>query len=526
MSRLPSWLHTILLIAAGACSPFLFAPYQNWWATFLLFIFLFWSLDSQPKKLQWRNSFAFGFGFFAAGLSWVHVSIDVYGGVPLIFSLFLMSILAAYLALFFILAIWLSDLLSDKRVPALVVFPFAWVASEWLRSWFLTGFPWLSLGYSQMASPLAGWLPVIGEIGVTLLVVAICSSVLMIIKRQQVKTALAVIAFSVSSGIVLEQVEWVAPSDKTVALTIVQGNIAQETRWDPDFMWPTMSLYLDKSRPYYKQTDIVIWPEAAIPAVESYAQEYLDILNKAATKGGTAVVTGVVDFDIPTKHFYNSMIALGIKNQGETTGHYQYGHDNRYNKHHLLPIGEFVPFEEILRPLAPIFDLPHSSFQRGDYIQQNMIANGYHLLPALCYEIVFPDQIRDNIRQHTDFIVTLSNDAWFGDSIGPHQHLQIAQMRALEFGLPVVRVTNTGITAITDYKGNIVDSLPQFEIGVMTHELALVHGKTPYTWIGNWPTYGLTILVLLGLAGRKILAVKKQKSQSTIATDSMHSHCD
>jgi apolipoprotein N-acyltransferase len=205
----------------------------------------------------------------------------------------------------------------------------------------------------------------------------------------------------------------------------------------------------------------------------------------------SAVITGVVN-QAENKQFYNSILTVGETSLGD----YNYDVNARYNKHHLLPFGEFVPFESILRPLAPFFNLPMSSFSRGEFIQPNIDANGTQMAPALCYEIIFNEQVRRNITDDTDFILTLSNDAWFGRSIGPLQHMEIARMRALELGKPVIRSTNNGVTAVTDHKGNITAQIPQFETGVLRAEVVPTQGFTPYTKLGTWPLY---IWVLLSL---------------------------
>lgn len=187
------------------------------------------------------------------------------------------------------------------------------------------------------------------------------------------------------------------------------------------------------------------------------------------------------------------MIVLGKKQKNDEQGYF-YNHSNRYSKNHLLPIGEFVPFQEFLRPIAPLFNLPQSSFSRGGYIQKNLVANGIQLLPLLCFEIAFPHQLSANLTAKTDILLTVSNDAWFGESHGPHQHMEIARMRALEFGKPLLRSTNNGITAVVDHKGNFIARIPQFKEAVLTTEVALVSGKTPYS---QWPKSILALMIIL-----------------------------
>ena len=191
------------------------------------------------------------------------------------------------------------------------------------------------------------------------------------------------------------------------------------------------------------------------------------------------------------------MLIISLKEYTDTKGHYQYPQSNRFDKHHLLPVGEYIPLEDWLRGLAPIFDLPMSSFTRGDYQQANLVSNGFYFAPALCFEIVFPNQIRENLYAKTDFIITVSNDAWFGHSHGPAQHLEIAQVRAKEFGLPVLRATNNGITAFIDASGAIQSRLPQFETAVLTDKIQRVSGITPYRYFGNLTAWLVTVLGLI-----------------------------
>lgn len=190
--------------------------------------------------------------------------------------------------------------------------------------------------------------------------------------------------------------------------------------------------------------------------------------------------------------FFNNVLVLGQNGQGP----YDYDTVKRYSKHHLLPFGEFVPFGDLLRPIAPFFNLPMSSFERGEFIQPNLVAYHRHLLAALCYEIIFSEQVRQNVTDDTDFILTLSNDAWFGKSIGPLQHMEIAQMRALELGKPLIRATNNGVTAVTDYKGQIIKQVPQFQTETLKAEVTSTSGNTPYRTLGSWLLYIWSILGL------------------------------
>ena len=500
VARLQPTLAHLLLIAAGGVTTLAFAPYTLWWLPLLsLALLAFFLQRATTAKQALLKGFSFGLGWFGVGISWVHVSIDQFGGLPLAGSLALMALLVTYLALFPALASWLSFRLRQPGVMPLL-FAACWTLAEWLRSWLFTGFPWLSLGYSQTNAGLQHLAPLIGETGISFVLAFAAAALAQLFQRVSAVSRYAYlpvagIVFAISPSLV--QFNGWQYNDKQLSVLLVQGNVKQEMRWVPEQEWPTMLKYLDLTRPHF-QTDIVIWPEAAIPRLEPVADEFLTNLNQAALYADTAVITGILDYNVKTSEAWNNLIVLGKREQHSTDGDYFYGHGNRYSKHHLLPIGEFVPFEQWLRKLAPIFDLPMSSFSRGAYVQPNLVANGYHLLPAICFEIAFTGQIAANMTSDTELLLTVSNDAWFGDSIGPHQHLQIARMRALEFGRPLLRATNNGITATVDASGQVSKRLPQFTEAVLQDQLRLTSGTTPYARFGNWPLAFFCSLLLSG----------------------------
>jgi apolipoprotein N-acyltransferase len=477
----------LLQIVFGASLTFAFSPFDQWWLPFLVLpISIF--IIKQSDYSGFKQGFFFALGYFGAGISWVHVSIADFGGLPLIGSLGLMLLLCGYLALYPALVF----MLLKRYVKYLywpIVLPLMWLIMEWLRARMLTGFPWLSIGYSQLEGPLNGLFPIIGEIGVSALLVCLSASLALglALKKVHFPILLAMVVFSASYSI--KDVEWVSlNSEKTARVTMVQGNIPQSLRWTPEQDIPTMQKYMRMTEPHW-QSDLIIWPEAAIPQLEPIATEFIDMLDRRATLENAAFITGIVNYQFEAERVYNNLIALGLDTENDNTIPYRYMHSNRFAKHHLLPIGEFVPFEAFLRELAPIFDLPMSSFTRGDYQQHNLKVKGLKLAPAICFEIVFPAQIAANLYDDTHAIITVSNDAWFGDSHGPHQHLQIAQVRAREFGLPVFRATNNGVTAFIDHKGRLSNVAPQFEDASLTQDVTFVEGKTPYRTYGDYPTW-------------------------------------
>jgi len=488
-----------LCFLAGLSLVFAYAPFSLWCLTLTIPSIVFYQINALSPKKASKLVGIFAFGWFASGISWVHVSIDQFGGLPLIISVGLMLLLCLYLSIFPAFATYLTGRLSPNNRLNLWLLPSFWLLGEYLRSVFLTGFPWLSLGYSQIESPLASFAPLIGEVGITALVITfnIClTKVFIILKHRDRQNTLmlpsALLLTILGCSYILSQMTWVTPTNKTTKVALVQANIAQAKKWAPEQEWPTMLKYLDLSRVNY-DADIIIWPESAIPALEPSVQDYLITVNNSALLNNTAVITGIINYNFESKEYFNSLIVIGPKNGNDKQG-YSYFHRNRYSKNHLLPIGEFIPFQEWLRPIAPLFNLPMSSFSRGNYQQENLIANNLNLLPLLCFEIAFPHQLSANLTNETDIILTVSNDAWFGNSHGPHQHMEIARMRALEFGKPLLRATNNGITAVVDHQGNFIDTLPQFKEMVLKAQVPLVQGTTPYS---RWPKLTLFLMMFI-----------------------------
>ncbi|MCQ8884639.1 apolipoprotein N-acyltransferase [Pseudoalteromonas agarivorans] len=491
-----------LALVAGLILTFGYAPYQIWPIAFFSIAAIIFCINPNNTgkahaKSAAKYGFIFGLGWFGAGISWVHVSIATFGGMPLIASLSLMALLCSYLALFPALAFWAATRFASgpKSMGALLIATIA--ISEYLRGHLLTGFPWLSFGYTQTDGPLRLLAPYIGEFGLTLTCVAIGFALYRLTKKD-FKTPLisaAALALLIIGALNTGNNHY---SGKEMSTLLVQGNIKQHLRFEPSEFWTTMSKYQDLTRPHW-DADLVVWPEAAVPEIEALADTYLVNLDSAASFNKTALVTGIVDYQLDTKTIYNTLIVVGNKEHNDEHGHYRYLDKNRYRKHQLLPIGEFVPFQDVLRPIAPLFDLPMSSFTRGDRVQNNLRANGFNLLPAICYEIVFADLVRGNYQSDSDLLFTVSNDAWFGDSIGPLQHMQIARMRALELQRPLVRVTNNGVSAVYDPLSHTQQTMPQFEAATMKADIKLIQGDSVYSQYGNFPAW--VVVVLMGVMG-------------------------
>jgi len=491
-----------LCFLSGFLLVFSYAPFSYWWLALLLPSVVLQQINHANPKQAAKKMALFSFGWFVSGISWVHVSIDQFGGLPLAISLLLMLMLCLYLTIFPTVATYLTARLSKAKQLNLWLLPSFWLFGEYLRSVVLTGFPWLSLGYSQIDSPLAIFAPVIGEVGISAIVLVVNIILVCLfnalsakgknIPQQKLKLPIVLFSLLVIAQVALQRVSWITPTKEITTIALVQGNVEQSIKWQPEQEWPTMLKYLDLTRVNY-DADIIVWPESAIPAMEPAVQDYLSTVNNSALLNDSAIITGVLNYNFESKDYYNALVVLGKKNEEDQQGYF-YNHSNRYYKNHLLPIGEFVPFQEWLRPLAPLFNLPMSSFSRGSYVQPNLIANNLSVLPLICFEIAFPHQLAANLTSETDLILTVSNDAWFGNSHGPHQHFEIARMRALEFGRPLIRATNNGVTGLVDHLGQIIAVAPQFKELVLKAEVALVSGETPYS---QWPMLILWLMIIV-----------------------------
>ncbi|WP_046002928.1 apolipoprotein N-acyltransferase [Pseudoalteromonas rubra] len=485
-----------LALLSGASLTFSYAPFGLWPLTFVALAVACFVTDQPTTRHAAKYGFLFGFGWFAAGISWVHVSIAQFGGLPLPASLLLMGLLCAYLAIYPALAFALATRFSDKPWQRIALLLSGFAIFEYLRGTLLTGFPWLSFGYSQTDAPLNMLAPWIGEFGLTLVCVLFGALLYYLLWQRRYQLTmialLPVLALILFTRLADNPVHYNGEQTRTL---LVQGNIQQSLRWEPEQFWPTMSKYQDMTRPLWQQADLVVWPEAAIPELEDLAFDFLHNLDKAAAFNQSALITGIPDYQFDTRNVYNTLIVVGKQHADDEQGHYRYLHPNRYQKHQLLPIGEFVPFEKWLRPIAPLFNLAMSSFSRGEAQQPNLIANGLHILPAICYEIAFSELVRNNYTSESDILFTVSNDAWFGDSHGPHQHMQIARMRALELQRPLIRVTNNGISGIYDPLSQTQHTLPQFVEETMLLDVKLVSGNSWYSQHGN--TWIWILLVLL-----------------------------
>ena len=477
-------------LVAGVLTVAAFAPLGVFPLSFLTLagLLLIWRSAAAPQAAFWAG-FAFGAGLFGAGASWVYVSLHDFGMMPAPLAAIGTIAYCAILALYPAAAGWcLARLVRAPLGSVLMAFPAAWTLFEWLRGWVFTGVPWLALGYSQVDSPLAGFAPVIGVYGVSF-ATALCAGLLYLVATGPNRLRLAggfALVLALVIGQLLRQVEWTSPQGAPVRVALLQGNISQDLKFQANRYATTLALY--KRMIEASEGRLIVLPETAIPRfLDAVDPGYLEGIARTAAARGADVLIGVPIRD-PDGRYFNSVVSLGASPS------------QRYDKAHLVPFGEFVPygFHWIVKTVA----IPMSDFSLGRQDPRPLSLAGQRVAPNICWEDAFGEEIIRQLPEAT-LLVNVSNVAWFGDSLAPAQHLQISRMRALETGRPMLRATNTGMTAIIDPRGRVVATLPQFTEGVLEGTVQGHSGATPYARVGNYPVVLACLALIAALVFRR-----------------------
>ena len=486
--RLPAGLllQPALAAALGAASVLSFAPF-GWfplvWATLAGLYALLCRVPG--RRAAATVGFAFGLGWFGFGTSWVYVSLSVFGGLPASIAVVATALFCAVLALFPMLAAILFVRFRPDSLPAqAALFAALWTLTEWLRGWILTGFPWLLLGYSQAPpSPFAGFAPVIGVYGISLLVALSAALLAQAVAshRQRIMALLTVFAL-LATGAVLRFMPWTAPQGAPLKVALLQGNIEQDLKWRPERFTDSMRAYTSLMAAHPAQ--LTVLPETAVPAFLSQVppESLLRFKEHAEAQRGD-ILFGIAVGD--GQQYANAAVSLGLSPT------------QIYAKSHLVPFGEYVPpgfgwFLDMMR-------IPMSDFTAGPDRQPPLEIAGQRVAVNICYEDVFGAEIIRALPQAT-LLVNLSNTAWFGDSLAQPQHLQISQLRALEAGRPMLRATNTGMTGIVRPDGSVQAVLPPFTRDALVAEVQGYGGSTPFVWWGNRAALLLTLALLMAAA--------------------------
>lgn len=477
-----------LLCAAltGAISVLAFAPF-GWWV--LIFPSLAWLIVTLYNTSDSRQctliGYCYGLGLFGAGVYWIYYSLHLFGAAiaPLaaLGTFLFVAAAACYPALF-------AGLLARcRRTPItwfLLYAPALWLLVEWFRSWFLTGFPWLSAGYTTIQTPLAGFAPVGGVYLNSLLVVIISGAVgLVVVSRsaRSVIVAVVVIGALGFGGRALQEISWTQESGEPVSVTMVQGNIEQELKFVPSLIEDSLRTYASLSQ---TDSDLIIWPESAIPTLYSDVALWEEEFAAQMRTRGSVVLSGGFLANDDYTEFYNAIKVLG----GTPA--------QQYTKRHLVPFGEFIPFRDLLTLLANLIQIPMSDLSPGQGPLAPIEINGVSYGMSICYEDAFGAEMIAQFPR-ANVLVNVSNDAWFGDSTAPHQHLELAAMRSLEFQRPMLRATNTGISALISHQGKILQASDQFTESALQVSVAPRRGETLFVRVGNMLVVSLAVLMLL-----------------------------
>lgn len=477
-------------LAAGALGVAGFAPVGAWplaAASLALLFALF--LRTTSARAGFLVGFAWGLGFFLVGVSWVYVSLSVYGDMVPWLAALATLLLCAFLALF---PAAVGALQACWPLPfalrALVLLPLAWSVSEWVRGWIFTGFPWLVIGYSQVpASPLASYAPIVGVYGVSSLLALTAGLVTWAFTlRRRVAlawAATAIVALGVG-GQALRGIAWTTPDGAPTSVALLQGNVPQDMKWRPENIRATLDAYYRMAAASPAQ--LVVLPETALPLFEAdLPRADRTLLIELGRHHGGDLLTGMPTGSLDGA-YYNSVISLGT------------APGQRYHKVHLVPFGEYLPQRALWGWVLEVLHIPLSDFARGAIDQRPLAVGGQRVAANICYEDAFGEEI---IRQlpEASVLVNVSNLAWFGDSLAPWQHAQMSQMRALETGRMMLRATNTGVTAIIDAQGRMLAHLPLFTTGSLRGEIQGYAGSTPYVRWGNAPVLAVWGLLAAGL---------------------------
>lgn len=492
---------TLLVSAvAGALTPLGLAPYSFWLLPVLSLTLLAAVLHRGNFKHCLVHSLAFGLGYYGMGVSWVYISIHEYGNAPAPLAALMTFLFVAFLAFVFSLPLSLIHWVKNKNLRLLIAFPLLWGLGEWSRSWLLTGFPWLYIGYGHLSSPLVGWAPIGGVLLVGLLS-ALSSAILaftLLFRRYLPLLAMGLVGLW-GLSVPLKSIEWTTQGE-SIQVGMVQPNVSLLEKWNPEYRQPIADKLWQLSDPLWQQVDWLIWPEAAIPDLYFRSTDYIAALDQQAKQSNTHFVSGILYDNEAEGTYFNSVIGAGLA-------------EGIYFKQRLVPFGEYVPLESWLRGLIDFFNLPNSFIQAGPQEQENLTLGDYKLATSICYEIVYPSLVAQQLK-NAHAILTISNDSWFGESIGPLQHFHMARMRAIETGRFVIRVTNNGVSGIISPKGIITQRSEQFIATTAQGEIKMVTGNTPYLiWQDNL-FLGLLALAAVFVALRQYRDSKPHKGQA------------
>jgi apolipoprotein N-acyltransferase len=485
----------LFAFAIGAALNLAFAPFDWWPIGFLAPAALFGLIRGLPPRRAAAAGAAFGVGLFAVGTYWLYTCIHGFGLVPIWLTLFLQAALVAIMASYCMLLCFLANRFWLKGGAARdwLALPALWVLFEWLRGWLFSGFPWLSIGYAFIDSPLAGWAPLLGVYGITWAAgyAAVAVNVLLWpgSGTSQRLAALGALCALFIAPSLASRVEWTHPVGPAFPVAAVQAAIPQDQKWQESNREATIARYSELTDQAWGAR-LIVWPEAALPVLANNIQDYLQSLQVAGRRHDADFAIGLVKYESATQQYFNGLLVLSQAGGGW------------YFKRHLVPFGEYFPVPAFVRTWMRLMSLPFDDLTAGAENQSVLSAAGQKLGLTICYEDAYGSHQLQVLRQAT-LLINVTNNAWYGDSSAPHQHLQISRLRALEAGRYLIRAANDGITALIGPKGQIVARLPQFQEAVLHGEVQPMSGLTPYARCGNYPVIGGACLSLAWAGWRR-----------------------
>jgi len=497
----------IKLIIAGMLAAMGFAPFHLPGMAFLSLAFFFYTLQITPPKSRINNGFflglCYGLGFFGLSVSWVFFSIHEYGHLHWLCAGCFTLLFVAYLALFpATMAVLFQRFCNRCHVfYSALLFSLLWTLSEWARAHLFGGFSWVLLGTAQVDTPLGLFLPFIGVYGVGFIAAMVACMVVCAFQRQGLTRA-AALFFLVGAlllPLALPSLPFIHLDKKPLKIAVIQANLSMRDKWDEQLFWKILDYYHNKIIELLPRSEIIILPESAIPIPKHYVTDWLENIQHAAEEHHAAVLLGIPTEDA-TGHYYNAAISLG-QAQGN------------YHKRHLVPFGEYIP-----RPFAKLMkwlDIPIVNMASGKNVQPLITLQQHPIATLICYEIAYPNLMRHALR-HAEFIVSMSDDGWFGRSFAAYQQLQIAQALSLTTGRYQIVSNNDGLSAIIAPNGHIQSALPAFREGILKGTLYTAHGLTLWAQLGDWPfILGFTISLLLLISIPKLKRATCAREQYT-----------
>jgi apolipoprotein N-acyltransferase len=478
---------TVLPVLLGLAATLGFAPFNGYFLIPFVLAGLLALVADQPARRAALRAWLFGFAHFGSGVYWVFISIARYGGGPVWVAFPLVVVLAAYLALYPAAVGFALGRLryAHRAVWALVAFPSAWTLAELVRGWVMSGFPWLSIGYAAIDSPLRGLAPLTGVFGLGTVIATLSGALWLAAStagRERWMACAAMAATVALALLVPPPLSWTTTAGKSESVALVQGNIPQNIKWDPEIRQLTLDRYRDMTEPLWG-TRLIIWPEVALPTLRSEVEDYLIELQQTAVEKGSTLLLGVITRDGDrSAPVYNSVVEIGAD-----TG--------AYYKRHLVPFGEYFPVPGFLLDVGKLLGMRYSNFSFGPPDQELLQVGGIKLGISICFEDAFGDELRRELPE-AGLLVNMTNDAWFDVSTGPSQHLQIARMRALEMGRPLLRVANTGVSGVIDADGVLQEEIGARKTGSVSTIVQPRSGLTPYARYGDRPVWWIALFLL------------------------------